>query len=115
MYRLMALSLAVLPLLSLITDAGAGSRYFLQNTLSHVLFEFFFLILSFLIAGAIWHEYTASGHQSTLYLALAFLSLGLNDFIQVFFMSGTALLAFFLYLSVFSGALFFLLSALFLR
>lgn len=111
----MALSLAILPLLSILMDAGAGSRYFLQNTFAHVLLEFFSLIFSFLIAYAIWHEYAVSGKKSTLYLALAFLSLGLNDFLQVFFKSGTILLTFFLFLSVFSGALFFLLSALFLR
>src|ERR1039457_2826277 len=61
MYRLIALTLAILPILTLLTDASVGSRYLLRNNFTHVLFEFFFLILSLLIAYAIWHEYALSG------------------------------------------------------
>ena len=112
LYGFMTLSLVILPLLSLLVDMGAGSRYLLRSTFAHVLFEFFFLILSLLIAYAIWHEYALSGKQSIFYLMLAFLSLGLNDYLQAFFGNATLLLALFLFFSVFSGALFFLLSAL---
>lgn len=112
MYWLMAFSLVILPLLSLIIDMSTGSRYLLRSTSAHVLFEFFFLILSLLIAYAIWHEYSVSGKQSIFYLSLAFLFLGLNDYLQAFFGKATVLLSLNLFFSVFSGAVFFFLSAL---
>ena len=100
---------------------SVGSRFisakdiFWIDTAKHSLVESYCAIISIFISYIIYREYKTSGRRSNLYLLLGFFSMGIYDLFHAYANHSITLFVWFHSLSAFSGAAFFLWSAVSVR
>lgn len=114
-YWFSGIAVGVILLLSVVSHFISRNNIFWIDTATHSLFESYCGIISLIIAYVIYREYRSSGKISNFLLFLGFFSMGVFDFFHAYSNHCATLFVWFHSLSAFSGALFFLCSALSIR